>query len=190
MSSKLAFILGLGIGGAIGVGASWRLLKSHYKKIADEEIANVKEWYYSKDTEGANESETPAEPKETAEERQRLRTEYNAIVQKNYDRTGVATVTTTHPYTIAPDEYGTKDDYETKTLSWYSEDKILADYTTDDIIEDIDNTVGSDSLTTFGEYEDNAIFVRNDATMTDYEILLDTGSYADVVRGVGNGIEE
>ena len=194
MSKKLVFVLGLGIGAAVGVGASWRVLKEHYKKIADEEIASVKEWYYSKDSEQHSvEKEAEEEVKDSeVEEKQRMRTEYHNIIEKHYDRSDSATEykISRHPYTIAPDEYGTKDDYETQTLSWYAGDSVLADYTTDDIIEDVDNTVGSDSLATFGQFEDNAVFVRNDATKTDYEILLDTGKYSDVVNRAYSGSEE
>lgn len=191
MNSKIAFLLGMTVGTALGVGASWRLLKSHYKKIAEEEIESVKEWFYNKEnSEKTSEAET--EQEETKEEKERLKVEYNNIVKK-YDKTGVVTETvqSTHPYTISPDEYGEKDDYETVTLSYYA-DGVLADYTTDEIIEDVGALVGSDSLTKFGEYEPNAVFVRNDANRTDYEILLDTSRYTEIHRDVhaGNSIED
>lgn len=184
MNNKITFLLGMTVGTVLGVGASWRLLKSHYKKIAEEEIQNVQEWYYNKAT---TEEKKEAEPeeKETDEEKARIKTEYNSIVQK-YDKSGVVTVEQTHPYTIAPDEYGEKDDYETVTLSYYA-DGVLAYYTTDEIVEDVGNMVGSDSLTKFGEYEDDAVFVRNDATRTDYEIIRDPSRYTEVKRDVYTG---
>ena len=81
------------------------------------------------------------------------------------------------PYVISPEEFG-EGDYETISLTFYA-DKVLTDET-GDIVEDVDNLVGLDSLTHFGEYEDDSVFVRNDATNTDYEILLDTRNYMDV----------
>ena len=51
---------------------------------------------------------------------------------------------------------------------------------TDDQIEDL---IGEDSLSHFGEYEDDSVFVRNDRLRTDYEILADTRRYGDVYDG-------
>ncbi len=50
-----------------------------------------------------------------------------------------------------------------------------------DIVDDIEETVGIDSLTHFGEYEDDSVFVRNDERKCDYEILLDHRDYEDCV---------
>ena len=50
-----------------------------------------------------------------------------------------------------------------------------------DIVDDIEETVGIDSLTHFGEYEDDSVFVRNDERKCDYEILLDDRDYEDCV---------
>ena len=41
--------------------------------------------------------------------------------------------------------------------------------------------VGLDSLTHFGQYEDDSVYVRNDERMTDYEILLDIRGYWELV---------
>ena len=46
----------------------------------------------------------------------------------------------------------------------------------------IENTVGNEALTTFGEYEDDAVHVRNDAKKCDYEVLLDNRKYEEVYR--------
>ena len=58
----------------------------------------------------------------------------------------------------------------------YFDDQILADENLD-VVEDIEETVGIDSLTHFGEYEDDSIFVRNDARRVDYQVLIDNRSY-------------
>jgi hypothetical protein len=83
------------------------------------------------------------------------------------------------PYVITPEEFGERDDYETASLTYFA-DGILAD-DTDQMVEDVDDTVGTDSLTHFGEYEDDSVFVRNDDLKCDYEILLDVRKYADVI---------
>lgn len=78
------------------------------------------------------------------------------------------------PYVIPPDEFD-MEDYDTCSLTYYS-DGILADEN-NDIVEDVEDTVGEESLTHFGEYEDDSVFVRNDKLKIDYEILLDIRRY-------------
>ena len=46
----------------------------------------------------------------------------------------------------------------------------------------MDNVVGLESLTHFGEFEDDSVFVRNDRLKCDYEILLDQRTYSDVMK--------
>ena len=52
----------------------------------------------------------------------------------------------------------------------------------DNEIEDVDNIVGLDSLDTFGKYEDDSIYVRNDSLKCDYEILADNSNYSDIIE--------
>ena len=49
------------------------------------------------------------------------------------------------------------------------------------IVDDIEETVGEDSLEHFGEYEDDSVYVRNDAKKCDYEILLDQRYYQEIL---------
>ena len=84
------------------------------------------------------------------------------------------------PYVISPDEFGEFEDYERISLSYYA-DQILADED-DEKVEDVDNVVGLESLTHFGEFEDDSVFVRNDRLKCDYEILLDQRTYSDVIK--------
>ena len=79
---------------------------------------------------------------------------------------------------IEPDEYGERIDYEQISLTYFA-DKVLADEDTLDIIEDVKGTVGEFFADHFGEYEDDSVFVRNDLTRCEYEILADTRKYTD-----------
>ena len=49
-------------------------------------------------------------------------------------------------------------------------------------IKDVDSVVGAESLTHFGEYEDDSVFVRNDRLKCDYEILMDTRTYSEILK--------
>ena len=51
-----------------------------------------------------------------------------------------------------------------------------------DKIEDVDDVVGMESLTHFGEYEDDSVFVRNDRLRCDYEILMDERTYSEAQK--------
>ena len=65
------------------------------------------------------------------------------------------------------------------SLTYYA-DNVLA-YDDDSVITNVDKVVGKGSLNTFGEYEDDSVFVRDDDKKIDYEILRDTRTYSDVV---------
>ena len=57
------------------------------------------------------------------------------------------------------------------TLLYYK-DHVLTDED-NNIIEDIDDVIGFDSLTRFGEFEDDTVYVRNDKYRVDYEVIND-----------------
>lgn len=78
------------------------------------------------------------------------------------------------PYIIDPNEFK-ESNYETTTLFYYK-DRVVAD---DDynVITDIIGTIGDEALETFGRYEEDAVYVRNDILGIDYEILLDERSF-------------
>ena len=59
------------------------------------------------------------------------------------------------PYVISPDEFSENNEYETESLTYYSDGVLTDEY--DNPIEDIERLVGSDALTHFGEYEDDSV---------------------------------
>ena len=182
MNNTLSNIVIFTAGAIIGSVVTWKLVKTKYEQIAQEEIDEVREYYAKKVDEFTHkeESEDTAEvkPKITKEEY----TEYANVIND----LGYANITEEEvnkmgkPYVITPEEYGDLDDYDLVSLTYYA-DGYLTDEQ-DNLIEDVDNVVGVDSLTHFGEYEDDSVFVRNDSCTTDYEILLDERNYLDVIN--------
>ena len=81
------------------------------------------------------------------------------------------------PFVISPDEFGEDPNYQTVSLTLYEDGVLTDDY--DDIVVDVDDLVGEDSLTHFGEYEDDSVFVRNESMQTDFEILRDLRAYSE-----------
>ena len=84
------------------------------------------------------------------------------------------------PYVITPEEYGEFDDYNEISLTHYS-DGVLTDMQ-GNVIDDVDELVGSDYEEHFGEYEDDSVHVRNDAKRCDYEILYDSRKWTDILK--------
>ena len=84
------------------------------------------------------------------------------------------------PYVITPEEFSEFEDYSTISL-YFFRDQILTD---DDyeLLEDVDDVIGFESLNHFGEYEDDAVYVRNDRLKTDYEILRDERTYQEACK--------
>lgn len=85
-------------------------------------------------------------------------------------------VSSSIPYTISPDEFKELDGYTAVSLTYFA-DGVLADEN-GIIIDDVEEMVG-DALSRFGEYEEDAVYVRNDAKRCDYEVLLDEREYAE-----------
>ena len=192
MNNKVACLGAFILGAAIGVTASWKIAQTKYEKIAQEEIDSVKETYSKKRKENIEtleilndqlKDEIKRVGKVTEEKPDIMK--YAAKLQKEgyIDYTSDSEPTENvedvnagpKPYVISPEEFGENDFYETMSLTYYA-DGVLAD-DTDERIEDVDNIVGYDSLEHFGEYEDDAVHVRNDRLKTDYEIILDERNY-------------
>jgi gas vesicle protein len=84
------------------------------------------------------------------------------------------------PYVISPTEFGEFDDYERISLVHYS-DGVLTDIN-DIVIDNSSEIVGPNYMEYFGEYEDDAVHIRNDAKKCDYEILVSNESWADILK--------
>lgn len=89
------------------------------------------------------------------------------------------------PYVISPDSYTSEhDDFAKIVLLYYEENEVLEyeEYNEaegDDHFADIGSTIGHDSLNHFGEFEQDTLFVRNEALGNDYEVLLIHSAYGD-----------
>ena len=202
MNSMLKGVLIFVLGAAAGSLATWKLIEKKYKDIAQEEIDSVKDTFSKMkkneypdkiedypDFEEFDDSDDSDDVEEEPKPEQKIDrnnkpdiVEYAKILSEsgytNYaerqdkkEKKGVEPVEDERPYVISPDEFGEKDGYENVTLTYYA-DGVLTDYF-DNVISNVDEVVGFDSLDHFGEYEDDVVFVRNEKMETDYEILRD-----------------
>lgn len=192
------FMAGLSVGSA----ATWLFLKKRYEQIAQEEIDSVKASFaerkpdfLTKNTESDN--VTNKAKADQAKLKPDLMNYAAKLAEEGY--TNYATSNNKNekeekikmgekPYIISPDEFGDFDDYSRVSLTYYS-DGVLADEE-DEIIDDIDATVGAGFADHFGDYEDDSVFVRNDRLKCDYEILKDNRTYSDVTGKYPGQVEE
>lgn len=210
MNNKLIGVLAFTAGASIGVVATWKLLEKKHEEAMQEEIDSIKKElkeYFSKKY--SNKSEEVIinkndEPKESVTEE--IRKIYNNVIsdkgytnysdfansdsdeENNSDEEDDSEEKPVYserdtdmdePYVISPEEFGELD-YEKISLTYYADDVLADEF--DGLVENVDSIVGLESLNTFGEYEDDSVFVRNDKLRCDYEILKDLRRWEDVVN--------
>lgn len=170
-------------GAAMGAAVTWCCVRKKYEELAQEEIESVKEVFRKKESTGKEVQPSVSDEDADAADRKR----YNDILKKegyvNYsgNNTGERrddAMKHKKPYVISPEQFGEEEDYDQVSLTYYA-DQVLADEN-DEIVEDVEEAIGFESLSHFGEYEDDSVFVRNDERKCDYEILLDQRMYSDV----------
>lgn len=181
----MMFVLGVAVGSVV----TWRYVEKKYEQIAQDEIDSVKEVFskreaeFTENTEARIKADNAKEKPSVIEYAARLSehgyTNYSDLIDEKPEEVKEEPMSVDKPYVIAPEEFGDLDDYETISLTYYA-DQILAD-DNDVIVDDVEDVVGFDSLNSFGEYEDDSVFVRNDRLKCDYEILLDQRKYSSVI---------
>ena len=212
MNQKIVNVLIFAVGAAIGSAATWKFVKDKYEKIVQEEIKSVKEVFsdrFNSSNEEVSSEESDEEmseedhvsdyrkicwddledldPSELEEEEyQADLIEYEDIanIYKEGGADNMPTSEPREPYVIEPIEFGELDDYKTFELTYY-EDGILEDEDYD-IVKNPEEILGPDALGSFGEYEDDSVFVRNERLRADFQILKDYRTY-DEARSIGPG---
>jgi len=182
MNKKINFLMFV-LGVAVGSVVTWQYVEKKYERIAQDEIDSVdsNDKFIEEDRIKAdNAKEKPSIIEYAARLREQGYTNYSDIVDEKPEEVKEKSMSVDKPYVIAPEEFGELDDYDTISLTYYADEVLVDD--NDEIVEDIENVVGFDSLNSFGEYEDDSVFVRNDRLKCDYEILLDQRKYPSVIR--------
>lgn len=217
MNNKLMVAIGFVAGAAIGSLATWKIVETKYKRIAEEEIASVNDLYSGKKKETEEEEDDSdyfVREEDLTEEEKAKYTHYSdkpdlmemaAIVKEKGYNTDYSKMAESdnrselpneeeeviakdddvdEPYVIDPSEFGENPEYDQITLIYFAGDDTLS---TDDynIFEDIDE-VGDDFAEHIGEYENGAVHIRNDRSMTDYEIIEDPRTFLSIIapRGI------
>lgn len=193
--SIVSFIGGAAISGL----AVWKVLEkkieAKYAAISDEEIKSVKEKFTVPRSAEMMEALKKKLEKKPGEEKSEINlkeksslADMKSYVRKlkdgkytNYSNVDMETDTDDEDaedpdiQIIDPDDFGDDDEYDCISLTFYA-DGILADED-DNIIDDVDGTISKRALFHFGDYEDDAVHVKNDKKKAYYEVLTDSRSY-------------
>lgn len=184
MNNTLNKLFIFAAGAAVGSVVTWNLVKTKYEQIAKDEIESVKEVLGRKcqnendpidDAEIVNEDGKDIDKCEKILDSNGYR-KYSDKTKREEEEDDMA------PYVIVPEAFEENDNYDVKTLFYYA-DGVLTDEH-DNVIEDIESVVGEESLTHFGDYPDDpdVVYVRNELTMTDYEVLADDRKYSELYK--------
>lgn len=189
--NKIVPVITFIAGAALGTVVTWQFTKKQYEQRVQEEVESVKKVFSerydtkpaSDEVEEENEEEDPKSSTYLGEKPSVM--EYaTELLKRRYTPDEEDTTEDKEilpgPVVIPPDEFGEDEAYEKISLTYYA-DGVLADEM-DKIVKDVDTFVGEESLTHFGEWEDDSVFVRNDRFKRYYEILLDQRKYSDVVE--------
>ena len=181
------------MGAASASFITYKLVEKKFKDIADEEIKSVKEMYERKlekldlDKQGEN-LETMTITSDGSDEESPAMNHvsvnpYGSLVTdlgySNIEKEKKEDVVVDNNIQIIPPEDFGEYGYRCDSLTYYT-DGVLA-YDDDSKVTDIAKIVGEHALNTFGEYEDDSVFVRNHGMKTDFEILKEYRRFSDVV---------
>lgn len=185
MNRNVLYFVAFAVGGAAGFALSWPVAKKKYEQIAKEEIASVKEVFEKRKKSQVDITENNPEPKLTIKDvfeseptLEEQRQAYKQLLNNTNYISPEEKKQPTLPYLIHPDEFGEMDDFERFTLTYYK-DGVLVDEV-GDVVHDWLDLVSPDYFDHFGDFEDDAVYIRNPKLKCDYEILYDERNYGDI----------
>lgn len=186
MKNSIIALLSFAMGAGAGILATRQYFDKKYSDISQEEIDSVKAAFKMQEN---TEVSPHKEENEVDDDSDQLEDEVNDVIeQAGYSRPSQKVEYETHmpkkretskqdtkPVTevITPEVFGTNDDFDEIELIYWTDGVVTCD---DEVIDDVDDLIG-DALEHFGDYEDDAVHVRNYKYKVDYEVLMDNRSY-------------
>lgn len=191
---------GLVLGGATGYLVTKKLLDAKFETELHIQIQDVKDHYKLVRKEGEFASPLTVKSSKEAEvdynnvlegleyidvEEGETETVVEVVEEDEDDEEEVVVRNPNEPYIISIKEFmQDRDEYDKVTVSYFEDDDVLCDER-EEVIPNVEATVGSDALTKFGELSEDSkiVYVRNERIKTDFEVLRDPGSYSEIVLG-------
>lgn len=210
MNKKVLSVIMFTVGAAIGSAVTWKVLKTKYEQIAQDEIDSVKEEYLSlmqkmkkklqDDVVNAKTQEndiSEVEDDDYCDDASRDFTEQDMVEYhklagsyhktddiKENNKKGEDTEEVEVAYINGPYVIS-PDDFACSPPGFNAQP---LDYFADGVLADgwgyevnIEETIGEDALNHFGEYDDDIVYVRNERTEIDYEVSRDPRTYEEAV---------
>jgi hypothetical protein len=201
MKGGWIFAIGLLVGAAGGGAAGCLFMKQKYSQIADEEIASVMARYSQEMDKyrAKNRAETAIKAEkalDTYSGEEKKEDTGTAGKLQNVEGWGDTTSAikkaeavmsrkdrqTRKPYVIEESVFAAPDNpHKTGTLYYFLDGAVTNDDEKPLSMEDVDELVGRESLTFFGDDTD-AVYVRNEALSMDYEIVMQGRTYAELLK--------
>lgn len=193
MKNTLSNVLMFTVGAAIGSAVTYYFVKNRYEKEIASLVEDFAQHRYSgpQDSDEAEATEQyDVDVEEEEESSPSVDETYEEIVQRlgyhNYSDVEPTLVeskkndisnkeSTCASRVITPEEFG-NEGYKIMELSYWA-DGVVTD-TKNKRIQDVGSLLGN-TLERFGEYEPDALHVRNDEKKIDFEILRDLKRYSD-----------
>ena len=182
----VVFVLGV----AAGSFVTWRWLRHSYDEQLQEDVASVRRYYEKKP--GVENPENKADPtnQSTIDISKVVQTMGYAPTPSEQLIGAVKTVAAaknesmkTVSY-ISPNDFGEEEGYDKIELTYFA-DGVLADDLYDPLLgDDVNDAVGADFASHFGEYEDDSVYVRNDRRRAYFVVLRDLRTYAEVGKTI------
>lgn len=204
-------ILSLAVGAVIGYAVGVKRTTLKYEEILEEEIEKAKDFFARSSKSGP--FETPEKTAETlgvpvvltaeTTAREAFRNYQGGVespetyepAERNifvdppvFDLDQERSVRAAHPedpYVISKDEYDENEPgHDQVTVTYFDKDDTLVD-ARDQVIDDVDGTVGINNLQRFGHgsVDNRVVLVRNERLDMDFEVVKSDGSYAKEVLG-------
>ena len=167
-NNGLYFVIGFVFGFVVG----YECAKSAGDKAKSEEVEALEEYYKGK----LEEKNDPVIEKNNA-----IKRAEEIAKEHKYGATPAVSAfdnPSEGPYQITPELFGEFDDYEQICLKYYENGVLVDD---DEVLDDIEinDAVGLGFSEHFGEYEMDAVYIRNDERRCDYEILKEIGVFVE-----------
>ena len=180
MKTNMINVLMFATGAAIGSLVTWKVVKTKYEQLLQEEVDAFKESYAMCMCRPSTKQDKPEEAKEETEDDEFV--EYSDIVSQYNGGEGGGDDEVPYingPYVIEPEDFADGNfDHDCYCITYYA-DGVLADDWYNEL--DIEETIGEDSLDHFDDHADDCIHVRNERLKADYEVTRDPRRFADVV---------
>lgn len=169
----------------VGAGLTYACIKGKYEKRLREEVDSFREGRDKPEikiklTAEAETYNVLNDKKEDTEKYEELTKEYSGDAEKVIEESVSEENISKAAYIISMEDYKEVNSYEKKSLNYYTEDEVLTD-DEDNVIEDIDGTIGNYAISCLETYDDEVIYIRNEKISVDYEVVKVHESFSEYV---------